>query len=140
MRRFSIRTAMAFILVSAIGLAALRGASELWAQMMLMTSAIAVGVSVLGASLVRGREQAWWLGFAVFGAGYLAVSAGPWVDDAFRNQLITTHWIGELRNRLFATNTGYLMAEKQALEAELAKTEAGDSQFPVRPRRRDPDP
>ena len=35
MRRISIRTLMAFVLVSAVGLAALRNANELWAGMML---------------------------------------------------------------------------------------------------------
>ncbi len=121
MRRISIRTLMAFVLVSAVGLAALRNATELWAQVMLMTSFLAVGVAVLGASLMRGRERAWWLGFAVFGGGYLALSVGPSVGDPFRQQLVTTHWIGQLRNLMFASNVEYLSLEKQEIEAELAK-------------------
>ena len=88
MKRFSIRTLMAFVLVSAVGLAALRSATELWAQMMLMTSLFAVGVAVVGASLMQGRERAWWLGFAVFAGGYLALSVGPSVGDPFRQQLV----------------------------------------------------
>ena len=45
----------------------------------------------------------------------------PRVEDAFRQQLITTHWIGEIRNRMFPTNVEYLLGEKQEIEAELAK-------------------
>ena len=63
MRRISIRTLMALVLVSAIGLAALRNASELWAGMMLRLALAAVGVAILGVALMRGRERAWWLGF-----------------------------------------------------------------------------
>ena len=61
MRGFSIRTLMAFVLVSAIGLAALRNAGDLWAGMMMQVALTAVGVAVLGAVLLRGRERAWWL-------------------------------------------------------------------------------
>jgi hypothetical protein len=133
MRRFSIRSLMAFVLISAVGLAALRSANELWAATMLSAALAAVGVAVLGASLMRGRERAWWLGFAVFGGGYLALSVGPWVGDAFRYQLVTTHWLGELRNRMFAPNAAYLLLEKQEIEAELAKLKAVTPKFKYDP-------
>jgi hypothetical protein len=48
MRRFSIRTLMAFLLVPAVALAALRNANDLWAGMMLLTALGAVGVAILG--------------------------------------------------------------------------------------------
>ncbi len=121
MRRFSLRTLMAFILVAAVGLAALRTANDLWAGRMLLAALAAVGVSILGAALMRGRERAWWLGFAVFGGGYLAVSVGPWVDDAFRQKLSTTHWIGDLRNLMFDSSVKSLLAEKDQIREELAK-------------------
>lgn len=133
MRRFSIRSLMAFIVLAAIGLAALRTASELWAAMMLLLALVSVGVSILGAVLMRGRERAWWLGFAVFGGGYLAVSVGPWVGDAFREQLITTHWIGHLRELMFATNVEYLRQEKQEIVAELAKLKPEKPNFQYDP-------
>jgi hypothetical protein len=68
---------MAFILVSAMGLAALRNANELWARVMMMLAVALVGVAVLWAILLRGRERAWWLGFAVLGGTYLLVSLSP---------------------------------------------------------------
>ena len=86
MRRISIRTLMAFVLVSAVGLAALRNASDPWAEMMLLVALVAAGVAVLGAALMRGRERAWWLGFAVFGGGYLAATLrnGPGITSRFQ--------------------------------------------------------
>jgi hypothetical protein len=57
MRRFSIRTLMSAIVVSAIGLAALRNASDLWAGIMLLVALAAVGVAVLGAIILRGRDR-----------------------------------------------------------------------------------
>jgi hypothetical protein len=89
MRRFSIRTLMSAIVVSAIGLAALRNASDLWAGIMLLVALAAVGVAVLGAIILRGRDRCWWLGFALFGGGYLALVFVPWESKAPR-QLGTT--------------------------------------------------
>ena len=71
MRRISVLSLMAFILVLAIGLAALRTASHLVAGMLLLAALAAVGVAILGAALMRGDERAWWAGFAFFGAAYL---------------------------------------------------------------------
>lgn len=71
MRRFSILTLMAVVLVSAVGLAALRNANAPWAGGMLLSAMVSSGVAVLGAALMRGRERAWWQGFALFSGGYL---------------------------------------------------------------------
>jgi hypothetical protein len=95
MRRISIRTLMAFVLVSAVGLAALRNADELWAGMMLLLALASVGVAILGAALMKGRERAWWLGFAVFGGGYLVAALCPlWP------QLGTTHLLDYVHARV----------------------------------------
>ena len=86
MRHFSIRTLMASIAVAAVGLAALRNANELWARVMTMLALGLVCVAGLWAILLRGRERAWWLGFAVLGCAYLSVSLSP-----LRSRLGTTH-------------------------------------------------
>jgi hypothetical protein len=44
---------MAFILASAIGLAALRNANDLWAGAMFLVALAAVGIAVLGAVILR---------------------------------------------------------------------------------------
>ena len=96
MRRFSIRTLMAFVLVSAVGMAALRNASDLWAGMMLMAALAAVGVAVLGAALMRDRERAWWLGFGLFGGAYLIVSLIPPLES----RLPTSKGLGYFRSKV----------------------------------------
>src|SRR6266436_1870509 len=102
MRRFSIRTLMAFVLVSAVGLAALRNASDLWAGMMLLVALAAVGVAVLGAVILRGRERCGWAGFAFFTGGYLALAIAPWLSDTFQAQLGTTHLLRYVHSQVTA--------------------------------------
>jgi hypothetical protein len=77
MRRFSIRTMMALIVVFAVGLAALRNANELWARAMFLVALDVVGIAVLGAILLRGPQRAWWTGFALFSGGYLLAVLSP---------------------------------------------------------------
>jgi hypothetical protein len=88
MRRISIRTMMAFVVVAGVGLATLRNASEFWAVTLLLADLIAVGVALLGAAFLRGREQAWWAGFALFSCGYLAFVMGLWFDFALHSQAV----------------------------------------------------
>ena len=71
--RFSIARLMGVVLVAAVGSAALRNASEAWAGSVLLVTCGAVMLAIVGA-LSRGPdERAWWLGFAFFGGGYLAL-------------------------------------------------------------------
>jgi hypothetical protein len=90
MRRFSIRSVMAFVLASAIGMAALRNANEFWAGAMIMVALAAVGTAVLGALTLRGADRYGWAGFAVFSGGYLVIAVGPWPSDSSKPQLGTT--------------------------------------------------
>jgi len=99
-RRFSIASLMAFVLIFGVGLAALRNASELWAGMMLLVALGVVGAAVLGAIILRGRERAWWSGFALFAGGYMALAVGPWLSDRFQPQLGTTHLLQYVHGRL----------------------------------------
>jgi hypothetical protein len=89
MRRFSIRSLIAFVVISAVGLAALKSASDLWAETVLLADLVAIGVAVLGAAFSRGREQAWWTGFALFSFGYLAFLMGLWSAFRFPSQAVT---------------------------------------------------
>src|SRR6516165_8500643 len=86
MRRSSIRTLMAYVFVTAVGLSAIRNANEFWATVLTIVALASVCGAVLGAILLRGRERAWWLGFAVLGGVYLLVSLSP-----LRYRLGTTH-------------------------------------------------
>jgi hypothetical protein len=118
MRRFSIRSLMAFILASALSLTALRKANDLWAGLMLLLALAAVGTAVLGASVMRGRERAWWLGFAVFGGGYLIAGLCPWQPTPLGTPLLDL-----LRETMFA-NSALRLSDEEALSVSLRVEES----------------
>jgi hypothetical protein len=109
MRRFSIRTAMALVLVSGVGLAALRNANDFWVGIIFSTALYAVGAAVLGAVFLKGHARAWWLGFSLFGGCYLAFTYAPGVADTLKPHLATS-W---LLNRI------YLQVYEPAARADL---------------------
>ena len=77
--RFSIAGLMGVVLIAAIGLAALRSQSPAWAGMLLLTTLAAFCVALVGAFCRRGAARGGWIGFAVFGWGYM--SAAFWPSD-----------------------------------------------------------
>ena len=64
---------MGIVLVSAVGLAAWRNADEPWAGAMLLLTWGILCMAIVSAIYCKGGRRAWWLGFAVFGWGYLAL-------------------------------------------------------------------
>jgi hypothetical protein len=74
MRRYSILRLMGFILVLAVGLAALRGANDYWAGGMILIASLIIGIATLGGLFGADRSRAGRLGFAVFGGGYFALA------------------------------------------------------------------
>ena len=103
MRRSSVRSLTAVVLVSAIGLAALRNANHWSAGIMLLVALIATGTATLGAIFLRNRERAWWTGFALFCGVYLVLMFSPWFSETFRAKLVTGHLIKEMYNSRFQT-------------------------------------
>jgi hypothetical protein len=134
MRRISVRSLMAIVLISAIGLAALRNASNLWAGIILLLDLAALAGAVLGAAIMRGREQAWWLGFVVFGAGYLIAAS-----SSLGTELPTTHILNYVHSQVIASPMndvafGQLISLRQSLfllkqkirhEREVSRMETG---------------
>ncbi|MFI5461170.1 MAG: hypothetical protein ACHRXM_37670 [Isosphaerales bacterium] len=72
--RFSIAGLMGAVLIAALGLAALRSASATAAGMTLLATCGVLGLAVVGVVCRQDGERAWWLGFAVFGWGYMALA------------------------------------------------------------------
>src|SRR4051812_5876178 len=76
MRRaqFSIAGLMGLVLVASIGLAALRSGSETWAGVLFLVTCGVLALAVVGVACRGAGERAWWIGFALFGWGYLALA------------------------------------------------------------------
>jgi hypothetical protein len=72
--RFSIAGLMGAVLVAAIGLAALRDPSELWAGVIFLLTCGVLMLAVVGVVCRGEARRAWWLGFALFGWGYLVLA------------------------------------------------------------------
>jgi hypothetical protein len=89
-RRFSVRTLMAFVLVCAIGLAALRNANEIWASVMLLIAFGASATALVNALILRGKKRYGWTGFAIFSGGYLGITLGPLLNAPYHSHLGTT--------------------------------------------------
>jgi hypothetical protein len=110
MHRFSIRTLMAVILVSAIGLAALRNANGIWAGLMMQFALAAVGVAAIGAVISRGCERYWWTGFWVFAGGYLVLVFAPGVSTEISPKLLTTQFLAYVHSQVTVSDRGAFRA------------------------------
>ena len=105
MRRFSVRSLMALVLMSAVGLAALRNANELWAGTMLLVAYGAVATAVMGALILRRGERYGWAGFAVFSGGYLAIAIGPLLNDVYQSRLGTSNLLTYVYSQVVADSS-----------------------------------
>jgi hypothetical protein len=139
MRRISIRALMAIVAVPALGLAALKDANEWWAGTMLLFAIAAVGISMAGAIIMRGRERCWWATFAFFSGGYLVLTFAPGFSTAVGPRLVTNTALDSLYSQFLASSTreplpqvlwwqhSRALKEVERLRAE--KREPGDSQL-----------
>jgi hypothetical protein len=98
--RFTIAGLMGLVVVVAVGVAALRYASELWAGILLLLTLGVLGASVLAFHEREGARRAWWRGFALFGWGYVALTMGPWATGAIAPRLPTTMGLDVLYARM----------------------------------------
>ncbi len=121
----SIRTLLAAILVFPIGLAALRNANELSAEVMLLAVMIFLSKAVFATIFLRGRVRARWTGLALFSGGYLVFTLVPLLRDHLPTGVI----LEDLRQVMFASDDQALpdsqmetlWVEKQTLETSLAR-------------------
>jgi hypothetical protein len=77
MRNFSIAALMGAIIVIAVGLAALRNASDMWAGGMFLVTLCVLGTAVLGAFKLHHPLRDGCQGFALFGCTYTLIILGP---------------------------------------------------------------
>ncbi len=74
--RVSIARSMGIVLLAAVGLAALRNPTIVWASSLFTLVVVLLCTAVLGAIAVRGPARLTWTGFAVFGWVYLGIAFG----------------------------------------------------------------
>ncbi len=75
--RLSIAELMAVVFFVALGFAALRSATALWASVLFMFTVALMSTAVLGAIACRGKTRMTWVGVAIFGWVYLGIVFGP---------------------------------------------------------------
>lgn len=76
--QFSIRAILTLTLFIGVGIAALRGATGLWAGAMVLLALGLLCTAIVGAALAHGATRAAWLGFGVFGWAYFLLCLSPW--------------------------------------------------------------
>jgi hypothetical protein len=84
--RFNIASILGVILFVAVGFAALRESDDLWDSGIFTLTLGVLLVSILLAVHRGEAKQAFWVGFALFGWGYLALSLIPSIES----RLVTT--------------------------------------------------
>jgi hypothetical protein len=105
--RVPIAALMGVVLLIALGCAALRSGSALWASILLTVDFVLLGFASLAIAYRRGARRAWWVGFAVFGWGYLGLAFGPWTAENVAPRLATTAFLDAMFYRLGATPRSY---------------------------------
>ena len=132
MQRFNIRGLMSVIVGLAVAFAALRNADGYWSGGLLFLTLFLMGTAILAVVYDRGRSQAGWLGFLVFGGAYLALSLGQLPSAEVSAKLPTTRFIsyaharvdtvGRLRNKLVFQivdqATGTIAFDEAAIQAD----------------------
>ncbi|MBX6316078.1 MAG: hypothetical protein IRY99_24670 [Isosphaeraceae bacterium] len=83
--RGTVLALMGVVALVAFGIAALRRATEVWASATFTLAVALLSMAVVGALVRRGPGQAFWIGCAVPGWVYLALSFGPWFPDTALN-------------------------------------------------------
>lgn len=125
MKRFTIAGLMVVVLICGVGLASLRDTSEFWSGILLSITLLLLGFAIAGVAYRREGQRAFWLGFAVFGWGYLTITQGPWFADQIEPRLPTTHALGYLHAQ---ANPGQVRA--QPWTRILATQMSGGPTFP----------
>jgi hypothetical protein len=94
--RFNISTLVVLISVFGIGFAALRESNEIWDSGIFTLTVGVMLISVLLAIYRSDARRAFWLGFALFGSSYLALSLVPPIES----RLLTTKGLAYLDSKV----------------------------------------
>ena len=84
--RFNIASLLVVVLFVAVGFAGLREASEIWESGLFSLTLVVLLISILLAIHRTETRRAFWLGFAIFGWIYVALTLVPSIES----RMITT--------------------------------------------------
>ena len=98
--RASMAMMLAIVGLTAVGFAALRVSSRLWACACVSSALLALVVSIAGIIYRRGSQRAFWVGFALFGWTYMICSLGPAPLNAWRDLMVTAPVLSMLEDQL----------------------------------------
>ncbi len=88
--RFSVAGLLGAVGLWAVALACLVYASSPWADATFSITLGTLTVALIGVAYRRGDRRAHWVGFALCGWAYMALSSGPWFASDVRPHLVTT--------------------------------------------------
>jgi hypothetical protein len=91
--RVHLATMLGLVLFCAVGLAAMRYASDGWATFCFSLALGVLGWAIVPLLLRRGPRRAYWIGFNALGWGYLVACFGPWCEEHVQPHLATTRLI-----------------------------------------------
>src|SRR5260221_5901742 len=98
--RSSIAGLMGLVLALAIGFATIRGPTEVWAGDTHLVTCALFSLAIVGAVVRQGAKHAWWLGFALFGLGYMTLAFRARDLSSWRTKLPTTTALEHVGARL----------------------------------------
>lgn len=90
---------MAAVAFIAIATTALRSASHHWASVTFTLALGGLATAVLYAICGGRQHRPFWLGFALFGWGYMTLAFAPWFSEHVQSRLPTTNAIDHLFHR-----------------------------------------
>lgn len=86
---FSLASLFGLLTLAAVGGAALNYRTSLWASVIVTVAVLILGFAVVLAVVARRKWRYFWIGFAVFGVGYMLLSFHPWFSNV-GGRLLTT--------------------------------------------------
>lgn len=101
--RFSTRWLFALIGLCALVAAGLSNPSIFWGAFFFSLAILIVSIGLLGTIFTRDEQRAYWIGFVMFGAGYLFLMYCPGFDRVVGQRLISTKILGLVEIGLPAT-------------------------------------
>jgi hypothetical protein len=87
--RYSIASGLAIIGILGVALAAFRDPSYLWANVTFSAALAALVLAIINAVYSRGARRAYWLGFALCGWAYFAITSVPGLRQSLCPRLVT---------------------------------------------------